>query len=168
MQAKYCPNLSPSLHPLSLLFPFHSFGTQLPSLLPLLLPLVSSSVESVHHFCIQTKRFYFVRMMHLVLLRTCDQHLVFVLEDVSVPSPCQQLFRATSHVIRDLERKGYVPCNRRRVSERVNFLHLFGGVRLPLTFGSYIRDHVALRPSTCRVSLQRLLPSLALGHVYLQ
>jgi hypothetical protein len=46
-------------------------------LLPL--PLVSSSDELVHHFCIQMKRFYYVRMIHLVLLRTCDQHLVFVL-----------------------------------------------------------------------------------------
>ena len=43
------------------------------------LPMVSSFVESVHHFCNQMKRFYFVRMMHLALLRTCDEHLVFVL-----------------------------------------------------------------------------------------
>lgn len=55
--------LSPSLPPLFLLFPTHSFGIQFPSLLPPFLPLppVSSFVESTHHFCIQMKRFYFVR-----------------------------------------------------------------------------------------------------------
>lgn len=62
--ANLFPNLSPSLPLLFLLFPPHSFGTKLPSLIllpPLLsLPLVSSFVESVHHFCIQMKRFYFV------------------------------------------------------------------------------------------------------------
>jgi hypothetical protein len=52
------PSFSPSLPHLFLLLPPHSFGTQLPSLLPPLLPLplVSSSFESAHHFCIQMKR----------------------------------------------------------------------------------------------------------------
>ena len=51
-------SFSPSLPHLFLLLPPHSFGTQLPSLLPPLLPLplVSSSFESAHHFCIQMKR----------------------------------------------------------------------------------------------------------------